>query len=287
MLENNDCEKKFRERVLEKMIEMGDMNDRSINESWIEMAECIRNAAKDILGESRGKGTIDRDTWWWSIEIQNVLKEKKRKFKEWQRIGEEDDSLKAKKKREYDLLKKKAKKAVALAKSKAHNKLYDQLDSPAGQKELYRLTRVRERKAKDVCQVRCVRNEAGMVLSNDEEIKDRWKDYFERLINEENNWSGSLESKPINVGLVRMVSMNEVRIVVNGMKNGKAIGPDGIPVEVWKLLKVDGWMWLALFFNKLLREEAIPDEWCNSSLVPIFKNKGDVLECNNYRGIKL
>ena len=76
-------------------------------------------------------------------------------------------------------------------------------------------------------------------------------------------------------------------MAVSGMKNGKAIGPDGIPVEVWKILRVDGWSWLALFFNKLLLEEAIPDEWCNSSLVPIFKNKGDVLECNNYRGIKL
>ncbi|KAJ8704761.1 hypothetical protein PYW08_012081 [Mythimna loreyi] len=81
--------------------------------------------------------------------------------------------------------------------------------------------------------------------------------------------------------------MEEVREAVNGMKNGKAIGPDGIPVEVWKLLRVDGWVWLALFFNKLLQEEAIPDEWCNSSLVPIFKNKCDVFECNNYRGIKL
>ncbi|KAJ8716309.1 hypothetical protein PYW08_013594 [Mythimna loreyi] len=84
-----------------------------------------------------------------------------------------------------------------------------------------------------------------------------------------------------------MVTMDEVRIAVNGMKKSKAIGPDGIPVEVWKLLKVDGWMLLALFFNKFLREEAILDEWCNNSLVPIFKNKGDLLECNYYRGIKL
>ena len=25
--------------------------------------DCVRCAAKDILGETRGKGTIDRDTW--------------------------------------------------------------------------------------------------------------------------------------------------------------------------------------------------------------------------------
>ena len=29
------------------------------------------------------------------------------------------------------------------------------------------------------------------------------------------------------------------------------------------------------------------DNWKNSKLIPIFKNKGDILECNNYKGIKL
>ena len=33
--------------------------------------------------------------------------------------------------------------------------------------------------------------------------------------------------------------------------------------------------------------DGIPDSWKKSKLIPIFKNKGDILECNNYRGIKL
>jgi uncharacterized Zn finger protein len=31
----------------------------------------------------------------------------------------------------------------------------------------------------------------------------------------------------------------------------------------------------------------MPDEWRRSILVPIFKNKGDIQNCTNYRGIKL
>jgi hypothetical protein len=31
----------------------------------------------------------------------------------------------------------------------------------------------------------------------------------------------------------------------------------------------------------------MPDEWRKSKLVPIFKNKGDIQKCTNYRGIKL
>ena len=31
----------------------------------------------------------------------------------------------------------------------------------------------------------------------------------------------------------------------------------------------------------------MPDEWRKSTLVPLYKNKGDIQNCSNYRGIKL
>ncbi|KAK3564267.1 hypothetical protein QTP86_011987 [Hemibagrus guttatus] len=40
-------------------------------------------------------------------------------------------------------------------------------------------------------------------------------------------------------------------------------------------------------FNRVLESEKMPEEWRRSVLVPIFKNKGDVQSCSNYRGIKL
>ena len=40
--------------------------------------------------------------------------------------------------------------------------------------------------------------------------------------------------------------------------------------------------------NKITDEEKIPpDIWRKSILIPIFKNKGDIMNCGNYRGIKL
>ena len=38
--------------------------------------------------------------------------------------------------------------------------------------------------------------------------------------------------------------------------------------------------------NEVL-QQGIPEIWRKSRMVPINKGKGDVLECNNYRGIKL
>jgi hypothetical protein len=70
------------------------------------------------------------------------------------------------------------------------------------------------------------------------------------------------------------------------MKGGKAMGPDGIPIEVWKCFGDSAIVWLTKLFNHIFRSNKMPDEW-RSTFVSIFKNKGDIQSCTNYRGIKL
>ncbi len=43
-----------------------------------------------------------------------------------------------------------------------------------------------------------------------------------------------------NEGLTQGISRNEVKVAISRMKNGKATGMDGIPVEVWKWLAEEG-----------------------------------------------
>jgi len=71
------------------------------------------------------------------------------------------------------------------------------------------------------------------------------------------------------------------------MKPGRALGPDGIPIEVWKCLGEAGVSWITKMFNKIIMTKRMPDEWRKSVLVPIYKNKRDIQCCSNYRGIKL
>ncbi|KAK3540283.1 hypothetical protein QTP70_029609, partial [Hemibagrus guttatus] len=80
---------------------------------------------------------------------------------------------------------------------------------------------------------------------------------------------------------------DEVRKALKRMKSGKAVGSDNIPVEVWKCLGEAAVEFLTSLFNRVLESERMPEEWRRSVLVPIFKNKGDVQSCSNYRGIKL
>ena len=57
-----------------------------------------------------------------------------------------------------------------------------------------------------------------------------------------------------------------------------------------EMLKASGEVgveWLTELCNRVIRERKIPEDWKKSEIVPIFKGKGDPLECGSYRAIKL
>ena len=58
-------------------------------------------------------------------------------------------------------------------------------------------------------------------------------------------------------------------------------------MEVWKLGDRKVIEWLQCLFDKMRQGEQMPDEWRLSWLVPLYKGKGEVQECKNYRRIKL
>ena len=70
------------------------------------------------------------------------------------------------------------------------------------------------------------------------------------------------------------------------MKNGKAVGPANIPVEVWKCMGESALEFLKKLYNRTMESEMMPKEWRYNVLIPIFKNKLDAQSCSNYRGIK-
>ena len=106
-------------------------------------------------------------------------------------------------------------------------------------------------------------------------------------MNEENNRDPRTEEAEVVNEEVNCVSREEVKNALRRMKKGKAVGPDELPVEVWKCMGEMGIEFLTRLFNILLMGERMPEEWRRSVLIPIYKNKRDTQCCGNYRGIKL
>ena len=155
-------------------------NDRLPNE-WDKTAEMLRKTAETVLGVTFGKQKGDRETWWWNEEVQESIKEKKEAKKAWDKTRNENT------KKIYKEKKNKAKKAVTMAKGCAYDNLYARLETKEDEKELYRLARQRNRAGKDVQHVRVINDENGKVMVNSEAVLKRWKEYFEKLMNEKNN----------------------------------------------------------------------------------------------------
>jgi hypothetical protein len=116
------------------------------------------------------------------------------------------------------------------------------------------------------------------------------QEYFDKLFNKDSGSSFielDIFSDDLNRQFVRRIQESEVKDALKRMKGGKTMSPDGIPIEVWRSLGDVAIVWLTKLFNIIFRSNKMPDEWRRSILVPIFKTKGDVQSCTNYRGIKL
>ena len=124
-------------------------------------------------------------------------------------------------------------------------------------------------------------------MVNSEVVLKRWKEYFEKLMNEENRREPRTEEPEVVSEEVNCVSREEVKNALRRMKKGKAVGPDELPVEVWKCMGEMKIKFLTRLFNRLLMGERMPEKWRRIVLIPIYKNKGDAQCCGNYRGIKL
>ena len=81
-----------------------------------------------------------------------------------------------------------------------------------------------------------MKDEDGNVMTDEESVLRRWKEYYMGLMNEENERERrEFDGERVNLE-VESVSKEEVMENMQRMKNGKAVGRDDIPVEVWKCL---------------------------------------------------
>ena len=97
----------------------------------------------------------------------------------------------------------------------------------------------------------------------------------------------SSQRRPQILALDAEPSREEIASALRSLKQGKAPDPDGIPGELLRhggdgvldcLLKIIRQCW---------RNECVPKQWKDATIINIYKNKGDRAVCGNSRGISL
>ena len=260
-------------RVLEGKDRLPDELDKT--------AETLRKTAEAVLGMTFGKRKGDRETWWWNEEVQESIKERKEAKKVWEKIKHKNSKYRYTKKRRV-----RQRRQLRLRRD-VYDDLYDRLETKEGEKELYRLARHRDRAGKDVQDAKIMKDENGNVIVNSETVLKRWKEYFEKLMNEENNTEPRIEAVEVVNKEVNCVNREEVKNALRRMRKGKAVMPDKLSVEVWKCMGEMEIEFLTRLFNRLLMGKRMPEEWKRSVLIPFYKYKGDAQCFASYTGIKL
>ena len=128
------------------------------------------------------------------------------------------------------------------------------------------------------------------LLKSNEAILQCWKEHFQSLLNHprtvDDDIIARLPQYPIKPELDLPPSIADVLKAVNRMKNNRASGPDGIPLEAFK----HGGPQLTSKLHQLCltiwTEEIVPKDLKDALIVTIFK-KGNKTECGNYHGISL
>jgi hypothetical protein len=260
----------FKERVLKEgpWHEGGDANSM-----WMKMSTCIRKVASEEFRVTKGGKHETKETWWWNEKMQNAIKEKKECFR-CMHLDRSVDNIKW-----YKVAKKTAKRVVSEARGQMYDGLYQRLGTKEGEKDIYRMAKSRERKTRDIVQVKCIKDATEWLLTKDKDIKNRWREYFDKLFNEDSGSSSielDISSDDLNRQFVRRIQESEIKDALKRMKGGMAMGPDEIPIEVWRTLGDIAIVWLTKLFDPMFRSNKMLDEWRRSILVPIFKNKGVV-----------
>ena len=94
-------------------------------------------------------------------------------------------------------------------------------------------------------------------------------------MNEENERDHKLTAE-VKEGPADYIRMDKVRAALKEMTRHKAPGLSGLVAEM-----------ILDLCNGIVKEGSIPEDWKSSVVLPIYKGKGDPMECGSYRGIRL
>jgi hypothetical protein len=121
----------------------------------------------------------------------------------------------------YKVAKKTAKWAVSETRDQMYDRLYQRLGTKEGEKDIYRMAKSRERKTRDIIQVKCIKDATERLLTKDEDIKNRWWEYFNKLFKEDSRSSSiklDISSYDLNMQFMHRIQESEVKDTLKRMK---------------------------------------------------------------------
>jgi len=95
--------------------------------------------------------------------------------------------------KEYKKSRQNAKRIISLAKGKKQKQCANDLNDPNQRNESFPIAKQMVKERQDITGSNCLKGVSGKVIVDEKGIKDSWKEYIEKLMNEENEWDHRIE----------------------------------------------------------------------------------------------
>ena len=95
------------------------------------------------------------------------------------------------------------------------------------------------------------------MIVDEKGIKDSWKEYLQKQMNEENEWE-------VKEGPADCIIICEVAAALKKMKRHKAPSLSGLTAEMIQVTEDIGTQWLLDLCNGIVKEGCIPQDWKSS-----------------------
>ena len=142
--------------------------------------------------------------------------------------------------------------------------------------------KIRDTKGTFYAKMCSIKDRKGMDLTEAEDIK-KWQEYtelYKKDLHDQDNHDGVITH------LEPDILECEVKWALGNITMNKASGGDGIPVELFQILKDDVMKVLHSICQQIWKTQQWPQDWKRSVFILIPKN-GKAKECSNYHTIIL
>ena len=144
--------------------------------------------------------------------------------------------------------------------------------------------KIRDTKGTFYAKMGAIKDRNGMNLAEADDIKTRWQEHTEELYKKDLHEPDNHDD--VITHLEPDILKCEVKWALESITSNKASGGDGIPVELFQILKEDSVKVLHSICQQIWKIQQRPQDWKRSVFIPIPK-KGNAKECSNHRTIAL
>jgi hypothetical protein len=116
---------------VDKVVQTNDWSfNMDPNFMWRKMTQGIRIAAKEVLGESKGRVPLNKDMSWWNNEVREVVRYKRQCYRNLGKCKSIENFEK------YKNARRKLKEAIRKVRPTAFKDLYEKMETKDGEKNI-------------------------------------------------------------------------------------------------------------------------------------------------------